>query len=514
MSSKAGGGKTGAPSAGGSSSSGGIQKMLAESLIEKMMKMALPPIPESAIDNLKKRQEFAKDRPSLSANTMSRNVRQMNARMSYPFALSGEITKIFNWANPAYTISILLIYTHAVMKPLPTLTSLPIFYLLFAVMIPHYLYIHKPDYCEYLDGNTTPAEGPPLTKPAVPRPVPELSQEFMLNLTDLQNHMTLYVYFYDFVNECLTKFAYFTNERMSGAAFLILLAVGITNILFLDSLIKYLPVRLLFLSFGWSLFIACHPRFKETFLSALNSEETRLRLLTLTNRCENIVDKHLRYTEPRDKGLVSVFEIQKFSEKERCWVSIGFSNDDYTLFSDLRISQKNIAQHCAPVLEEVKPPVSWEWFEADDAWALDLEPAEWVEQGFIQYVDIDLGTKWVYDLTLEGNRGEYRRRLWTNVCVRQMDHDYVNENEEEAIEEDGTVNAVNLEAYSPGHRRVSRDSLSGSSIHSEETDPSLNKKDYNNSVDSVVSPTSPKKNAKGESFSGISSLTDLLNMTV
>ncbi|CAR25682.1 hypothetical protein ZYGR_0A02480 [Zygosaccharomyces rouxii] len=519
-SSSGGATSTGSSSAGNGSgsslSSAGIQKLLTDNLVEKIMRMALPPGSDVAINSLAKRKQFAKDRPGLSVNTMSRNFRLMNARLSQPFAILDEIIEVFSWANPAYTISIMLIYTHAVMKPLPTLTSLPIFYLLFGVMVPHYLYMHKPNYSMYLDGNPTPAQGLPLRKPVVPKPVPELSQEFILNLTDLQNHMMIYVSFYDFISVWLTKFAYFTNEKISTAVFFILLVVGLINALFLDTLSKHLPVKGFFVAFGWFLAFMLHPKFREWFLSRVNSEETRLRVLTLTNRFENIINEHLRYTEVRENKLVSVFEIQKFSEKDKCWVLVGFSNDDYTLFSDLRIEQEDIALHCAPTLEEVKPPVEWEWVEAEDSWALDLEPIEWVEQGFIQYVDIDMGTKWVYDLTLEGKRGGYRRRMWTNVCARQMDYHYVDTNgeEEEVVEEDDMVNLARVENYSHGHRRVSRDSMSGSSTHSEETKPAIDRSESNNSINSVISPASPKKLPKGESFSGLGSLTDLLNMTV
>lgn len=499
---------------GSSLSSAGIQKLLTDNLVEKVMKMALPPSSDMALKSLTERKQFASGRPGLSVNIMSRNFRQMNARLSQPFAILDEIIKVFSWTNPAYTISIMLIYTHAVMKPLPTLTSLPIFYLLFGVMVPHYFYMHKPDECMYLDGNPTPSQGPPLRKPVIPKPVPELSQEFVLNLTDLQNHMMIYVYVYDFMNEWLSKFAYFTNEKISTAIFLILLVVGLTNVLFLDTLSKYLPIKGVLLTIGWSLIFMLHPKFREWFLSKANSEETRLRVLTLTNRFENIINEHLRYAEIRENKLVSVFEIQQFSEKDRCWVLVGFSNDDYTLFSDLRINQENIADHCTPSLDDVKPPIAWEWVEDEDSWALDLEPIVWVERGFIQYVDIDMGTKWVYDLTLEGKRGGYRRRMWTNVCTRQMDYHYIDINEEEAIVAEDRINTAKSENHLQGHHRVSRDSMSGSSINSEETKPTISRSGSNNSVNSMSNTDSPKKNAKGESFSGLSSLTDLLNVTV
>ncbi|CDH10380.1 related to Peroxisomal membrane protein PEX29 [Zygosaccharomyces bailii ISA1307] len=524
MSAKLSGGKTsgtgtssngtnGGSSSGGSSNSAtGIQKLLTDNLVEKITKMALPPSSDVAMNNLDERRELARDRPSLSVNLMSRNFRQMNARLSQPFTLIDEVIKIFSWTNPAYTISIMLIYTHAIMKPVPTLTSLPIFSLLFGVMVPRYLYIHKPNACKYLDRNPTPAEGPPLKKPLVPKPVPELSQEFVLNLTDLQNHMMLYVYAYDFINQVMAKFAYFTNEKLSTAAFLFLLTIGISNVLFVNTLVKYLPVKAFLLAVGWFLAIMTHPKCREQFFSTINSEETRIRLLTVTNRIEKTIYDQLRYVEAREQRLVRVYEIQKFSKKEKGWLLLGFSNDDYTLFSDLRISEQNIIQYCAPSLEEVKPPLAWEWAEGS-AWALDLDPVEWVERNFIQCVDIDLGTKWVYDLTLEGTRGEYRRRMWTNLCVRQMDDNTEQEDDGAVTEE--VISPLKHETYAQGHRRVSRGSMSGSS-HSEDAKhavkPVVKRSGSHNSDENMSSP--PAKPKKDESYGGLGNLTDLLNMTV
>lgn len=76
-------GSSGGGSTSGSSlSSAGIQKLLTDNLVEKIMKMALPPASDMALKSLAARKQLAKDRPGLSVNTMSRNFRQMNARLS------------------------------------------------------------------------------------------------------------------------------------------------------------------------------------------------------------------------------------------------------------------------------------------------------------------------------------------------------------------------------------------------------------------------------------------------
>lgn len=487
-----------------------VQKLMTDTLIEKIMKMALPPTTEMGMESLETRIAAARERPNLSVQIMSRNFVLMNSRLSLPFMMIDEVNKIFAWSNPAYTISIILIYSYVVLKPIPTITSIPIFYLLFGVMVPQFLYIHKPDGSPYLETNMRPAEGPPLRKAEVPKPVPELSQEFILNLTDLQNRLLLYVKTYDFLNAFLAKFAYFTDEKISSVAFVLLLLVGLVNALFMDSFAKFMPIKATLLLLGWSFAILMHPYNRERFFSTVYSEETRLNLLALTNRYEKLVNEQLRYMEAREHRMVAVYEIQRFKQYKE-WVPIGYSSDDFTLFSKLRISQERIEDHCAQSLDEVKPPVDWDWLDGTN-WALDLVPTEWLEDGFVEYVDVDLGTKWVYDLNIDGTRGGYRRRMWTNLCVRKIEFE-----PETGIPEDSgspTGTSAKPEAIARNSNRVTRGSMSGS-IHSDDNlkagRPNLKKSSSNLSVNSQLSTANSIPSLSTEPSKAIDSLQNILN---
>ncbi|QLQ78385.1 hypothetical protein HG537_0A06320 [Torulaspora globosa] len=484
-----------------------VQKLMTDTLIEKIMKMALPPTTEMGMESLETRIASARERPNLSVQIMSRNFVLMNSRLSLPFTMIDEVNKIFAWSNPAYTISIVLIYSYVVLKPIPTITSIPIFYLLFGVMVPQFLYIHKPDGSPFLDTNMRPAEGPPLRKAELPKPVPELSQEFILNLTDLQNRLLLYVKTYDFLNAFLAKFAFFTDEKISSVAFVLLLLIGLVNTLFMDFFTRIVPIKATLLLLGWSFAILMHPHNRDRFFSTVYSEETRLNLLALTNRYEKLVNEQLRYMEAREHRMVAVYEIQRFRQCKE-WVPVGYSSDDFTLFSKLRISQQRIEDHCAQSLDEVKPPVDWDWLDGMN-WALNLDPTEWLEDGFVEYVDVDLGTKWVYDLNLDGTRGGYRRRMWTNLCVRKIEFE-----SEVGIPEDSenpTITSTKPETIAP---RVTRGSMSGS-IYSDDNlkagRPNLKKSNSNLSVNSQLSTANSIPSLTKESSKAIDSLTNALN---
>ncbi|CCK69714.1 Pex29p KNAG_0C06180 [Huiozyma naganishii CBS 8797] len=400
-----------------------LQQMMTDTLVEKIIKMALPPSSKTAKATIATRMAYGKNRPGLSVPITSRNFIQMNSRLGIPFIVLDEIITFINWENISLTLCIMLIYTYLVLKPVTVLGCGPPFCLLFGIMVPQYLHVHKPNHIRdnLVDVNRTPSQGPPIRKPILPDPVPELSQEFILNLTDLQNHMMLYVNAYDFTVFILKKFAFFINEQVSSLSFIVILIVALFNFIFLERIWPYLPVKMCLIALGWGGIIASHPSNKDRILKWLNAEETRLDYLSICRRYEHTLYEHMRFVEAREQKVVTIFEIQRYSEtdKHKEWRKVGFSTDDYALFSKLRINELNISDFCCKELSFVHPPEDWEWVPGS-GWTLDLDPKEWVEESFIQYVEVDSESKWVYDIELDGTHGQFRRRMWTNICRRKI----------------------------------------------------------------------------------------------
>ncbi|CEP61288.1 Pex29p LALA0_S02e11012g [Lachancea lanzarotensis] len=484
----------------GSTTAHSTQQYLADKLVEKLIYMALPPSSELAKKTIEHRVESGRNRPGLSVQIMSRNFIQMNSRLGPPFLVIDEIIKVLNWTNTAYTLSIMSLFTYTVMKPLPTLTSIPVFYLVFGIMVPQYLKIHKPDSNCAFESNPVPARGPPLFRAEVPKPVPEFSKEFLLNLTDLQNHMLLYVAAFDFVNAILARFAFFTDEGVSSAAFLCLLVLAWFNALFMDSVSRVLPVKPLLIFLGWACAFALHPHNREWVLSKIYSEETRLRMLLVSSKIESKVHQYFEYHESKEVRQASIFEVQKFQEHDKTWELLGYSTDHYALFSDYRISEKEV-EDAVHHLSDVKAPLEWEWLK-DSKWEQDLDPVLWVESEFVEYVDIDIETKWVYDVNLDGSKGEYRRRRWLRQCTRST----AVEIDEESIETSvAQVDALGKAASSVTSPALSHDSTNANStLRTAASNGSLSSS-YNNSDISIL-----KSNGNGSRAS--KSLSDFLNV--
>ncbi|SMN22264.1 similar to Saccharomyces cerevisiae YDR479C PEX29 Peroxisomal integral membrane peroxin, involved in the regulation of peroxisomal size, number and distribution [Maudiozyma saulgeensis] len=492
-----------------------LQQMMTDTLVEKVIKMALPPTSDSSRINIEQRSVFSKTRPSMSVQIMSNNFIQMNSRLSIPFIMINEVIRLMSWENVPFTLSILLVITFAILKPLVTATSGPLFYILFGIMVPKYMYVHKPNKIKNLKNNNTPAQGPALRKPAIPEPVPELSQEFVLNLTDLQNHMLLYVWLYDTINSFLLSFAYFVNEQISCLVFILLLLVAILNLLFIENIAQWVPIKFILVLFVWGFVIAMHPNNRELILKQMNSEETRLKTLSFIASYETLIKQHLRYVEAKENKLVKVYEIQKYRETYKEWRTVGFSNDDYCLFSDLRIKELNISDYCTKLLDDVLPPSDWEWVPGS-SWVLDLNPHEWVEDNFIQNVEIDSETKWVYDVDFDGFRGKYRRRMWTNMVTRIIqtkDTNSVNvdkDDGEQVIEE--VVNPLREEISNreSSFHGVARDSLAGAHNSSMISEGNRMNDSLLMEGDETVDSSLPNEG----SFNGINDMTDFLNTAV
>ncbi|CAL9736562.1 peroxisomal membrane protein Pex29p [Monosporozyma servazzii] len=403
-----------------------IQQMMTDSLVEKIIKMALPPSSLAKKGEIATRLASAKNRPSLSVQLLSKNVIQMNSRLGIPFMFIDNVIEFIDWVNPPMTLAIMCLYTLCVLNPIITIACGPICYILFQVMVPHYMQVHSPNPINPssppLEKNRTPAQGPPLREPILPEPVREFSQEFVMNLQDLQNHVLLYVAAYDFIYFILKRFAFFINEQVSTAWFIILLSVGLLNYLFIDIVWPLIPIKLILVIAGWSLIVLLHPKNRDNFMQKLLSEETRLSWLQFTNEYEHKINEQLRFVEARENRVVDIFEIQVYKSEHKEWNTVGYHFDDYTVYSNKRLEGENIEPLCAKTIDEINPPIGWDWI-SNSTWKLNLSPEKWVRERFINNVRVDSETKWVYDKVEDcSNKSTkiYRRRMWIRHVARKI----------------------------------------------------------------------------------------------
>lgn len=416
--------------------------LMADKLMEKVISMMVPMniTTDQQGKILNDRIEMQKTRPPLSIPIMSKNSIQLNQRLSSVFLLQDNVIKFFNWENPFRTIGVLLIISHVIANPY-LITAFPFAFIIFQVLIPHYLIIYPPDNSilnDYIEYNPIPSEIP-LDNYKIPKPVPQFTREFILNLTDLQNHMVIFITAYDFYYWLTSDYFYFKDEALSSSILLLFFSGMVLNLLVFPKLfpflISILPIKSILLILVWCITILSHPHLRTTILDWVYKEETRLRFLNIGNKIELYLSK-IFDKEPEIEPLpmqVEIFELQRYNRRYKTWDLIGFTNNIFSINSpyrnmDLIIDgeieeDEDRIRDCFKIskkvlIDNIKPPKNWEF--VDKQWTLDLMVHSWVKRNLIEdLVYIDEDEKWVYDYQQDKRHDIFRRRRWIRDCVRQ-----------------------------------------------------------------------------------------------
>lgn len=285
---------------------------MTDKLIDKLVAAALPTSSLNMAD-AERRATHMKSNPAFSIPIMGRNFSNMTARTGVAFDAYYSFLRIATWEYPTHTLSILGIYTIIVLNP-RLIPTLPFIFILSYLMVPSYVYRHPPDPTlinpdptiegkvlgiisptDYslnypsssassgttststgqnhltsnaaatdvlIHHNPSPvtAQGPPLGEAIIPKPVPEISREFFMNMVDTQNAMVLYIDAYDSILATLKRFAFFDgDETTSSLVYIVLMITAVLAYIFTPYIIKYTPWKVVFLVLGWGAAIRNHP---------------------------------------------------------------------------------------------------------------------------------------------------------------------------------------------------------------------------------------------------------------
>ncbi|WPK27511.1 hypothetical protein PUMCH_004902 [Australozyma saopauloensis] len=431
-----------------------VANQMTDRLIERVLNVIIDPLLVGPGSN-DTRVEIHNTRPPFSINLMTLNSIKFAQRVSPVFEAIDDATYMMCWKDPYLTVGVLLMATLVVLRPY-LLTAVPPFMLLKHFMVPHYMRLHTPDPL-FVDGkytwqNPIPSEGRPLDKFEAPKPAPQLSREFLMNFTDMQNHLVPYIRLYDAAVSWGQHYFLFEDFELSSVVYLLLCAVILVNLfivpLALPLLLKVFPAKAMLIISLWSAAITLHPKVRGKLLDSLYTEEARLSRLNKTDKMETKLMSALVPEDPNspvDTKEVEVYELHRLSAKH-IWEPIGFTNDFFALNHPLRAKSvdadgKTIPAPAVKVVKsddeeekivlpdiprkatilEIKAPQNWTFTESD--WQIDFEPLEWVKSNYIMdLVNVDADEKWVYDF-VDGDKPPdgftYRRRRWVRLCQRE-----------------------------------------------------------------------------------------------
>lgn len=432
-----------------------VANQMTDKLIESVLNVIIDPslVGPSTGDT---RYEIHQTRPQFSINLMTLNSTKFAQRISPVFSAIDDATYMLCWKDPYLTIGVLLMATLIILHPV-LITVIPPFMLLKYLLVPSYLKLHSPDPL-FVDDKLTfqnpiPADGAPLDKFEPPKPVPQLSREFIMNFTDMQNHLVPYIRLYDALIGWGQHYFLFEDTNLSTVVFLILWSIIIVNLFIFPMisplLLRILSPRLLLIVVLWAFIGGLHPHIRSELLDHLYTEEARVNRLNKTDKLETRLMSGLVSEQDsvgdEDLREVEVFELHRLSRKH-IWEPIGFTNSFFTLNNPLRIRNASLVEEKSEsivnpskhddeaeekmvfpelprkaTLSEIKAPENWKFATTD--WQIDFEPMEWVTANFIMdLVSVDTDEKWVYDY-VEGDESPdgytYRRRRWTRHCQRE-----------------------------------------------------------------------------------------------
>lgn len=339
-----------------------LQGQMVDKFMEKIISMALPVntggvggtgeggTGDPQLDSiLLDRIEMQKTRPALSIPIMSRNAILLLQRLSYPFETIDDIIRVINWVDPLWNLTLGMIITLVILKPI-NLITMPIGYICFKVIIPAYL--------AKVEGRFQDI-----------KPISEFSREFLLNLTDLQNHMLLYVDTWDAIVKGLSKTVVFQDEQLTWLIFVVLLVTAILLETFGTIIIWiFMPFLKLSLVISlWITLISLHPKLRLKLLSRIHDEELRLRTLSLMNNLDDKISKdvdiNLKKEQIKQHSMTmskyQVFEINIYNPQTETWQFVSFCNDAFPINSHMR--KNNVPSKGAESLNGVKPPLGYQW---------------------------------------------------------------------------------------------------------------------------------------------------------
>lgn len=452
-------------------------------LYQKLL-LVVAPLPPDVLSphsqQLMDRIEAQKSQPALGYHVMLKNLTLLNSRMLPIFVVLDLQAKFASWSNPYMTIGVSLVVTLVILNPV-LLTVIPLVLVVMVGLVPHYLHVYKPDDTAVAHGwvetNPIPAKNP-LDKYHIPTPVPQFSREFLVNMTDLQNHQLDFVRAWDFVVWLTRDYLYYKNEDTSALVFVGLLFMAAANLYFIPVAVRlawthFVAVKVSMVVFYWVFIVAIYPSNKAKLMAWLCDEETRLRFQSRTNRVEQTLGQLLDRTPvmtPSDPDYdarqVEVFELQRFDRTKRAWHPMGYGPNFYTLNSTIRkyheashihppeqLRWQDVArmeeekrqakkkrpegapepewEHigCLMTLEAIVAPENWTFIEPK--WDLDLNAHTWVNEYFVNdLVMIDDGEKWAYDVETPGT-DIFRRRRWVRNVRRRTWKDKMEELEAE-----------------------------------------------------------------------------------
>ncbi|EMR11631.1 hypothetical protein PNEG_00070 [Pneumocystis murina B123] len=178
-----------------------------------------------------------------SLHILTQNFKKISSRIGILFQARDKLASIFQWENPYKTLSFLCIYTLISINP-SLILMIPSTIFIFGLLLPSYEARYPDSYSDIFSLNNKDII---TSKKSNTNGKPSEAKDFTINIRNIQNSMSEYTHFYDLIYGFLLKYTSFNDDKLSSTVFLFCIIISVFLILFSH----WIPLRLIFLLFGW-----------------------------------------------------------------------------------------------------------------------------------------------------------------------------------------------------------------------------------------------------------------------
>ena len=182
------------------------------------------PLSHAAKDDHATTSSSAADDSELSMGLMTHNFRRFIARIGIMFQSRDHVMEMAQWKHPPETLAYLVIVSAIILHPLVVVPLIVPALALFTLLLPSYVQRHL---TQAVQVSGAVESGPPIAPapPALAKPAPVESRDFLLNMRDIQNLMRDYADTYDWLRLHLGPMTNFSNEQTSASLVVVCVAV-------------------------------------------------------------------------------------------------------------------------------------------------------------------------------------------------------------------------------------------------------------------------------------------------
>lgn len=147
---------------------------------------------------------------------------------------------------------------------------------------------------------------------------------------------------------------------------------------------RHVPWPPVLLVAGWLIVFLAHPKMQH-YLHEAHEKHLVPREKKAKKAFRKFVAKDIVLDSKPDEREVEIFELQRKDSRGE-WEAWMFSPTPYEKLSAARLAGDK--PKGTRFFEDVKPPGGWEW--KDPKWTLDLGSRDWVEERYIEGVEVEI----------------------------------------------------------------------------------------------------------------------------